>query len=416
MKDPPSKNDLLVVAILFFILTWLSVSLRIYVRGFLQKTWGKDDSFMVVSLIIFTIYLAFQLVAVTHGQGRHRWDLEDDEARIGFLFYYLCEILYVFTNCTLKIALATFYLRVAINIWHIWIIKLLMVGTVFFGMVYFFLVVFQCTPVSEFWNNHPASNKCIPHAPTQGISYALAAVNAMADWTFGILPFFIVLDLEGMAFKTKILVAGILAFAAIGSTATVVRMKYIHTLINGPDFLFATTGVSVWSTVEPGIGITAGSIATLRPLFRLWHLRLSSSPLQPPSPTPSPRHRHHLDRSQTISELLAQLPSAATTTTTTKPSAATKESWNCSSNQRSHTRSVEGRTKEEDKDELWAENTNGMCWLSAEGAGPPQLHLRESIHRMFIRRSIMSSLLSDNDDRGVEEDREIRELAQSSNV
>jgi hypothetical protein len=83
-----------------------------------------------------------------------------------------------------------------------------------------------------------------------------------------------------MKTKTKLLVGGILAFAAIGSTATVVRMFYLHTLMNGPDFLYATTDVAIWSTVEPGIGITAGSIATLRPLIRdwLWRVGLASTP------------------------------------------------------------------------------------------------------------------------------------------
>jgi hypothetical protein len=68
--------------------------------------------------------------------------------------------------------------------------------------------------VSEFWNNHPASEKCIPKGPTLGITYALAALNAIADWALGLLPFFIVWGLE-MKKKTKFLVAGILAFAAM---------------------------------------------------------------------------------------------------------------------------------------------------------------------------------------------------------
>jgi len=90
---------------------------------------------------------------------------------------------------------------------------------------------------------------------------------------FGTLPIFIIWGLE-MKVKTKLLVAGILAFAAIGSTGTVVRMFYIHTLMDGSDFLYATTDVAIWSTVEPGIGIAAGSIACLRPLFRVWLWRL----------------------------------------------------------------------------------------------------------------------------------------------
>jgi hypothetical protein len=53
----------------------------------------------------------------------------------------------------------------------------------------------------------------------------------------------------------------------IGSTATIVRIPYIKQLAQD-DFLYSTTDVAIWSTVEPGIGITAAAMATLRPLFR----------------------------------------------------------------------------------------------------------------------------------------------------
>jgi hypothetical protein len=41
-----------------------------------------------------------------------------------------------------------------------------------------------------------------------------------------------------------------------------------------------TIDVSIWSTVEPGIGITAASIATLRPVLEtlLWRLGFASPP------------------------------------------------------------------------------------------------------------------------------------------
>lgn len=47
------RDEVLAVAALFFALTWLTVSLRIYVRGSLMKTWGRDDSFMVATLVCF---------------------------------------------------------------------------------------------------------------------------------------------------------------------------------------------------------------------------------------------------------------------------------------------------------------------------------------------------------------------------
>lgn len=36
-------------------------------------------------MAIFTVYLAFQSVAAVYGTGRHRWELEDSDARIALL-------------------------------------------------------------------------------------------------------------------------------------------------------------------------------------------------------------------------------------------------------------------------------------------------------------------------------------------
>ena len=52
------------------------------------------------------------------------------------------------------------------------------------------------------------------------------------------------------------------------SSAVVARIPALETFAD-PDFLWATTGVAVWSTIEQGLAITAGSLATLRPLLRL---------------------------------------------------------------------------------------------------------------------------------------------------
>ena len=53
-----------------------------------------------------------------------------------------------------------------------------------------------------------------------------------------------------------------------GSLATVIRIFYVHQLRDTKEFLFRNTNVSIWSTVEPGMGITASSLACLKPLFR----------------------------------------------------------------------------------------------------------------------------------------------------
>ncbi|KAF1923182.1 uncharacterized protein M421DRAFT_104644 [Didymella exigua CBS 183.55] len=389
------RNDVLAVAILFFFLSLLTVSLRFYVRGKLMHTWGLDDTFMGATMAVFIVYLAFQTVAAVYGTGRHRWELEDSDARVALLFWYLCELLYILANCTLKFSIGHFYLRVAIQRWHLWTIKILMGGTILFSIVYFFLVTFQCTPVSEFWKNRPASEKCLSAGPTKGITYALAAVNAAADWALGTLPFFIVWDLH-MKLKTKMLVAGILAFAAIGSTATVVRMFYIHTLTNGPDFLYATTDVAIWSTVEPGIGITASSIATLRPLVRhcLWRMGFASAPghsriYYPSTSEQKRKDRRDYRRSISPSDLIPTQQGGGTSTEIHGPNRTTAQSTNLTERMITLPSIV---IEEDDIDHIQTPDGHILQTTTVQQKyePAPRLHLRDSFTNSFTRGSILS--------------------------
>jgi hypothetical protein len=67
----------------------------------------------------------------------------------------------------------------------------------------------------------------------------------------------------------KVVVAVILGFAAVGSSATIIRLPYVWTLKEYKgEFLWRTADVAIWTTVEVGIGITAGNLGTLRPLMQ----------------------------------------------------------------------------------------------------------------------------------------------------
>jgi hypothetical protein len=120
--------------------------------------------------------------------------------------------------------------------------------------------------------------------PQVNATYAYSAISCWVDWTLAIVPVFIVWNLQ-MNIRTKISVAMILALGAMfvssyvlssfntntpssASTATIIRIPYVHGLTNTGDFLYATTDVAIWSTAETGMGLAASSFATLRPLFR----------------------------------------------------------------------------------------------------------------------------------------------------
>lgn len=51
------------------------------------------------------------------------------------------------------------------------------------------------------------------------------------------------------------------------SSAVIVRLAYIPSF-EDPEFLYATVPIAIWSEVEISLAITAGSLPTLRPLYK----------------------------------------------------------------------------------------------------------------------------------------------------
>jgi len=194
----------------------------------------------------------------------------------------------------LKIAIGLFFLRIANNRVHIFIIKSIMYISAVLGVTYFSIVLFQCHPISFWWDLNPDHHgRCLSASVMADTSYVVSALNSVADWVFGILPIFIVKDLQ-MHRHQKAVVAVILGFAAVGSSATIIRLPYVWTVKEYKgEFLWRTADVAIWTTVEVGIGITAGNLGTLRPLMqRLMSFMGISSSTGRDTRTWTRRHRH----------------------------------------------------------------------------------------------------------------------------
>jgi hypothetical protein len=138
-----------------------------------------------------------------------------------------------------------------------------------FGIAFAAEILAQCEPISFYWSatRDPSQGHCLNPRVMAGFTYAHAVVSSIGDWTFGILPAFLVSELN-VNIRSKISVFLLLAFANIGSIATLIRIRAIHQISASKDFLYETFDLAIWSTVEIGIAIMAASIATYKPLFR----------------------------------------------------------------------------------------------------------------------------------------------------
>jgi hypothetical protein len=183
--------------------------------------------------------------------------------------WFFCEIFYGLSSTFTKLAAGTLLLRLTTKRMHVRIIWSIMILASLFGIAFAAQIIAQCEPTGFFWSatRDPMQGHCIDPNIILGFTYAHAAVSSLGDWTFGILPAFIVKGLN-MNLRTKVSVFLLLCLANIGSIATLIRIKAIHQISTSRDFLFATIDLAIWSSVEVGIAIVAASIATYRPLFR----------------------------------------------------------------------------------------------------------------------------------------------------
>lgn len=58
------------------------------------------------------------------------------------------------------------------------------------------------------------------------------------------------------------------------SAFTIIRIPYLHSLIQSSDFLYDATDLSLWSIAETGLALSACASTALRPLFRKFGSRL----------------------------------------------------------------------------------------------------------------------------------------------
>ncbi|KDN66415.1 hypothetical protein CSUB01_09853 [Colletotrichum sublineola] len=274
-RSPPLVAAGLTLVIAAFIVTVL----RCYVRIFLVKNFGIDDWFMLVATVFFILFVSSALTGVHYGTGRHRVDLSEDDWESAMMYWWYCYLWYCLAMMASKISIGYFLLRITVRKLDIWIIYIVMMLTVCTGGVFFFVTLLQCQPISYFWDQRTQTGHCIPMDVIIALTFLYSAFSVICDFTFAILPIILIWKLK-MNRKTKLALVPVMAMACIASAAVVVRMPFVLDFKN-PDFLYATVDIAIWSTTEQGLAITAGSLATLRPLFRIIGYRLGFTSLGP---------------------------------------------------------------------------------------------------------------------------------------
>ncbi|KIW04482.1 uncharacterized protein PV09_04241 [Verruconis gallopava] len=230
---------------------------------------------MLLSLVFFTLFnIGVIVCANAAARSPNLYGLiMIPEAKVAIIWLQVSLGSYVATMLVLKISIAIFYLRVMVKSWQRRVICGTLGLVTIFSIAYFFFAILQCGPTVDpiKFMNRKLGGQCVSDAKILGASYAQGAITSVTDIIYAAMPVTL-LRRSNMRARDKVTVMFILTLAAFGGIASMIRMNYISRLATATISWFTEANmIAIWSTIEPGLGIIAASLATLRPLVRqIW--------------------------------------------------------------------------------------------------------------------------------------------------
>ncbi|KAI0131872.1 hypothetical protein BJ170DRAFT_611588 [Xylariales sp. AK1849] len=257
------------VSIALCIISTATVFLRIWVRWG-NKAQGLDDYLMVVGWAIFIACATFTCMACYNGLGTPDDVImaASDPAQMimnAYKYFFFFQVTYVWTLPFIKASICVALLRITTARryrYPLWTIMVISTGTAFAGFVG---ALMNCRPIAAGWDS--SLGTCDTTGTIQTLSEVISAAAIVTDWACAILPAFLIWGLN-MKQKQKITLCGILAVGVVASVSTIVRFPNLRFYAIPEDQLMHFGDVVLWTIVECGLGITAGSLPSLRPLLR----------------------------------------------------------------------------------------------------------------------------------------------------
>ncbi|KAB8200209.1 hypothetical protein BDV34DRAFT_230516 [Aspergillus parasiticus] len=269
----------------FTSLSLITVSLRCYMRLQVVKRFGWDDGLMVVAMILDLVFTITGVVGSIHGIGQKSeyFNNRPDDYRLAMLCWWTGLLFYTLASTLMRVSIALMLLRFTIDLVHSAVLYATIALSTIGCAVFFFISIFQCSPVRYYWDSLVIHGKCY-HELLVRAMYFYSAVCALCDLTIGILPALMMQPLT-ISRRTKL---GLIVILGLGGmlvlrapdsyglmeanrssaiAAMIIRMPFLHLMMDSDEFLYSTTQVAIWSHIEVDLGIIAGSLTSLRPAF-----------------------------------------------------------------------------------------------------------------------------------------------------
>ncbi|KAH7025106.1 uncharacterized protein B0I36DRAFT_250511 [Microdochium trichocladiopsis] len=259
------------------LLALLVCGTRLYVRKYVKVAFGIDDWACLLALLLVTTFNGIGIAVVHYGAGKRMHNVSQEDMAQWFLLYYVCVCIYLSISFAVKTNLLLFLRRVFPNAYIQHTTLGMLIFLVLFTISGSFAAAFQCTPPKYFYKLEflmapDRADHCFSAHTSYIIFLYQAVVIFICDVIMFLLPIPALLQLNLSASKRWALV---LVFASGGVACIAPALRFSSLSFHGKetaDTTFDAASSLYWMAIEYNLGLVAGSLTSLRPLFARYGL------------------------------------------------------------------------------------------------------------------------------------------------
>ncbi|KAH6667773.1 hypothetical protein B0J14DRAFT_171900 [Halenospora varia] len=265
-KGPEILGAIVTTTILAFIVGVL----RLYVRFRMIRVAGFDDYFMMAGMICSLVSLGVNIPdVILYGAGRHvAYISPPSKITTGLKLNFITQPVLLSGVTFVKVSIGFFLLRFAPDNWYR---RCLICANTFLLLITTFFVItlfVQCRPLAAVWDfSLRPTARCWDPSVLRKMSYTNSSLNIVTDLGFALLPWPILWNLR-INQRVKMALLGVMSLGLFACAAGIVKLSILSSYGRSGDFLYDSTGLTIWTTTELNVGILAGSIPCLKPLLK----------------------------------------------------------------------------------------------------------------------------------------------------
>ncbi|KAL2824309.1 hypothetical protein BDW59DRAFT_173026 [Aspergillus cavernicola] len=241
---------------------------RLYMRRVVVKSFGLDDYLVILSLLLVNGFSAIAYTITYYGLGAHQADVSMEDLVVWLKIYYAALCSYLVVAAVVKLSLVTFIMRVFPTRYVKIIGYAIIASIIIFTISGELTLAFQCKPIRGFWDKTILSAKCFSADTLFALTMYQGVLMFIFDVAIIILPMPAIWKLQ-MPLKKRLLVLFVFSFGLVACVAALVRFTTLVYTKDTTDMTYSAAMSLIWMEIEFNFGLLAGSLSSIRQLFRI---------------------------------------------------------------------------------------------------------------------------------------------------